>query len=606
MDKTSNKYRFVGICLVLALATAAVYWQVNSNSFVNYDDPIYVYQNPNIQAGITPETIKWAFTAGYAGNWHPLTWLSHMLDWQLFGSNPAGHHITNLIFHIVNTLLLFFVLKQMTSALWQSAFAAALFALHPLHVESVAWVAERKDVLSTLFWMLTMWAYLRYVKQPKIISYLLIVVFFGLGLMSKPMLVSLPFVLLLLDYWPFERFGQRRRILLVMEKIPLFIMVLASCIVTFIVQRKAGAMTEGENYSLLVRLANASISYLQYIIKMVWPVRLAMFYPHPGRNVSFLYAAVSAVLLSAVTILVLRFSKNRKYLVTGWFWYLGTLVPVIGIVQVGYHAFSDRYSYITLTGLFIIVGWGLPELLEKLRYRKIILWTSSLIVLATLATCSYFQQQYWKNSITLCQHALAVTDNNYQAHFCMTEMLCEQGRIEEAIQHNTEAVRIKPDFVEALNGLGNALYIAGRTEDAIRCYERALEIRPGLAQAHANIGIILVSKGKFAEAARHYKIAARVMNTPQIHSDFGYALLNLGQFHEAIIEYRKVLSARANDPDVLNKIGYALAHIGNLDEAIAYFDQAIKIDPDYTDAKNNLALVLAEKQKLQNAKDPKK
>ena len=279
-------------------------------------------------------------------NWHPLTWLSHMLDWQLFGPNAGGHHLTNLIFHIANTLLLFIVLKQMTHRLWPSAFVAALFALHPLHVESVAWVAERKDVLSTFFWMLTMWAYVRFVSHPKITRYLLVVVFFALGLMAKPMLVTLPFVLLLLDYWPLDRLSPKRRkagskyslSYLLIEKVPLFAMVLASCIVTFICQKKGGAMHAGENYSFPIRLANASISYLQYIIKMIWPARLAVFYPHPGQNVSILYAVISAALLLAVTILILRFATNRRYLVTGWFWYLGTLVPVIGLVQVGAQA----------------------------------------------------------------------------------------------------------------------------------------------------------------------------------------------------------------------------------------------------------------------------
>ena len=378
MNKTPKKYQSICIYLVLALTTTAVFYQVCTYDFVNYDDFMYVYKNPNIQAGITLKAIKWALTVGYASNWHPLTWLSHMLDWQLFGPKAGGHHLTNLIFHIANTLLLFIVLKQMTHRLWPSAFVAALFALHPLHVESVAWVAERKDVLSTFFWMLTMWAYVRFVGRPKIASYLLVVVFLALGLMSKPMLVTLPFVLLLLDYWPLSRLSQKHGkagtkcslSYLLIEKIPLFAIVLASCIVTFIVQEKGGAMPTTKNYDFFIRLANASISYLQYIIKMIWPARLAMFYPHPGQNVSILYAVISAALLLAVTILILRFAANRRYLVTGWFWYLGTLVPVIGLVQVGDQAFADRYSYVTLTGLFIIIAWGLPNCSENGRIER--------------------------------------------------------------------------------------------------------------------------------------------------------------------------------------------------------------------------------------------
>ena len=292
MDYTPRKYYVLLICLALTLATAAVFCQVCTYDFVNYDDPTYVSENPNVQAGITPKTIKWAFTAGYAANWHPLTWLSYMLDWQLFGPNAGGYHFTSLVFHVANTLLLFIVLKRMTHALWPSAFVAALFALHPLHVESVAWVAERKDVLSTFFWMLTIWAYVRFVNRPKIAYYLLVVVFLALGLMAKPMLVTLPFVLLLLDYWPLDRLspkhgksGEKYSLShLVIEKVPLFMMVLASCIVTLIAQKKGGAVVTTKYCSFLVRLANASISYLQYINKMIWPARLAMFYPHPGQK----------------------------------------------------------------------------------------------------------------------------------------------------------------------------------------------------------------------------------------------------------------------------------------------------------------------------------
>ncbi len=604
-----TKYRSFWICLALTLATTAVFWQVCTYDFVNYDDPEYVYENPNIQAGITLKAIKWAFTTSHASIWHPLAWLSHMLDWQLFGPNAGGHHLTSLILHIANTLLLFTVLKQMTHRFWPSAFVAALFALHPLHVESVAWVTERKDVLSTFFWMLTMWAYVRFVNRPKIAGYLLVVALFALGLMAKSMLVTLPFVLLLLDYWPLDRLGPKCKkagtkhslAYLLIEKIPLFAMTFAACIVTFICQKKGGAMYEGENYGLLICLANASTSYLRYITKMIWPARLAMFYPHPGQNVSILYAIISVAILLAVTILVLRFAKNHRYLVTGWFWYLGTLVPVIGLVQVGSQAMADRYTYITLTGLFIIIAWGLPELLEKWPHRKTALWASSLIVLSALAVCTYFQQRYWKNSMTLCEHALKVTNNNYTAHFCMTNMLLEQGRIEEAIWHNTEAIRIKPDYAEALNSLGVALCKAGRIDEAIAYYEKALEIDPILAPAHANFGFALVTKGEFAEAVRHYRIALETMDTPNIHSDLGTALLKLGQPREAVTEYRKALSAKPNDPDILNKLGYALAHTGELDEAISLYNKTIQIAPDVVDIRLNLGFALTESGKLEEA-----
>jgi tetratricopeptide (TPR) repeat protein len=613
MDKISTKQRSFwvrsmagAICLALTLTTAAVFYQVCTYDFVNLDDPVYVYENLNIQAGITPKAIKWAFTTGYASNWHPLTWLSHMLDWQLFGLKAGDHHLTNLIFHIANTLLLFIVLKQMTHKLWQSAFVAALFALHPLHVESVAWVAERKDVLSTFFWMLTIWAYIRFVNSPKITSYLLVLVFFALGLMSKPMLVTLPFVLLLLDYWPLDRFSLKRGEAgskyslpyLLIEKAPLFAMTLVSCIVTFIIQREGGAMVP---FTLQLRISNALVSYVEYIGKMIWPSRLAVFYPHLGKNISILHTVISVVLLLAVTILILRFAKNHRYLVTGWFWYLGTLVPVIGLVQVGEQALADRYTYIPLTGLFIIIAWGLPEFLGKWSYRKIALWTSSLIVLSVLAIFAHIKQQYWKNTLTLCEHALRVTDNNYQAHFCIAYMLFEQDRIEEAIRHGTEAVRINPNNTNVITMLGAALHRAGRIDEAIYYYKRALEIRPNLTNAHLNLAAICVNKGELDEAVRHYRTVLKTTDTIPIHNDLGYALLKLGRFEEAAEEYHKVYSATPNDPNVLNKFGYALTQAGKFDESILILNKAIQIAPDLIELRFNLGLALTESNKLTEA-----
>jgi hypothetical protein len=402
MGKTSDKYWSLCIYLTLALATLAVFWQVLGHDFVNYDDPDYVYRNPNVQSGITLSSIKWAFTTGHAANWHPLTWLSHMLDWQLFGDNPGWHHLTNLFLHIANTLLLFAVLKRMTNALWRSAFVAAAFALHPLHVESVAWVAERKDVLSTLFWMLTIAAYLRYLERPGTGRYLLTLLIFALGLMAKPMLVTLPFVLLLLDYWPLGRFqfgqivksvGQQSRKSLnafshwklsrhlLLEKVPLFALSAISSIVTFLVQRTAGAVTSVETLPLKLRIANTFVSYLTYIQKMVWPSRLAMFYPYPDKTDLIWQTVVFALLLLIISLGVIWLMRRRRYLLTGWLWYLGTLVPVIGLVQVGDQALADRYTYVPLTGLFIIIAWGVPDLIAKWRFRKHALAASAIAVL---------------------------------------------------------------------------------------------------------------------------------------------------------------------------------------------------------------------------------
>jgi len=644
MDKNSNNNRSLLICLAMTFVTAAVFYQVCTYDFVNFDDPICVYENPHIQTGITLKTIKWAFVAEYAYNWHPLTWLSHMLDWQLYGNNAGGHHITNLIFHIANTLILFMVMKRMTSVLWQSAFVAALFALHPLHVESVAWISERKDVLSTFFLLLTMWAYLRYIKSPNIARYLLTLFTFVLGLMAKPMLVTLPFILLLLDYWPLARidhFRWRTLYRLIFEKIPFIILSMVSSVITFFAQQSGGAVATLTMISIKYRVYNAFISYVQYIIKMIWPVRLAVFYPHPRQNVSVFYAIASAGFLLVITILVFRFAKNHRYLVTGWFWYLGTLLPVIGLAQVGSQAMADRYSYITLTGLFIIIAWGLPELLGKWPQRKIVLWISSLMVLSALAVCANLQLRYWKNSITIFQHALNVTKNNYMAHFCMTPMLLEQGRVEEAIRHSSEAVRIKPDYADAINALGASLYRAGKIDEAIGHYERALEIDSHVAMAHLNLASAYLMKGDFAQAVWHYEMAEKtqdmiIPDDPNILNGIGYAFANSGEFEkaislyykalkivpdsinirlnlgfalvgsgrleEAIKEYEEILFMRPDNAVAHNSLGVIFSQQGKINQAIVHFNQAVRINPQYTDAKNNLSVVLAEKQKLQNEK----
>ncbi|MCJ7778701.1 MAG: tetratricopeptide repeat protein, partial [Sedimentisphaerales bacterium] len=594
------------VCAALTLATVAVFYQVCTHDFVNCDDPGYIYNNPNIQAGITLKAIEWAFTTGYACFWHPLTWLSHMLDWQLFGSNPAGHHLTNLIFHIANTLLLFVVLKQMTGAMWQSAFVAALFALHPLHVESVAWVAERKDVLSIFFWLLTMWAYVRFANHPKITSYLMVVVLFALGLMAKPMLVTLPFVLLLLDYWPLERFNavispKRKKVskkyslaYLFIEKIPLFAMVLASCIVALIAQKKGGAIHTGENYTFLIRLANASISYLQYIIKMIWPTRLAFFYPHPGQNVSILYAAISGIFLLTITTSILRFAKERRYLVTGWLWYLGTLVPVIGFVQVGEHAMADRYSYITLTGLFIIIAWGLPDLLAKWRYKKIVLTLSALLIILAMTICTHLQLRYWRNSLTLFQRALDVTKDNYMAHFCIAKPLRKQGRLDEAIYHYSEVIRLRPDHFDAQITLAYALRDTGRLDEAIREYRKCLQMEPNDPNALNGLGVTLGQQGKLDQAVKCFTEALRIKpDSAEAHTNLGFVLTLQGSLDEAAVHLGEALRLDTNSEKAHYYLGQILAQRGKIDEAITHFEESLRLKPDWAEPMNDLAWFLA-------------
>jgi tetratricopeptide (TPR) repeat protein len=500
--------------VALALSTLAVYWQVHDYDFVNFDDPDYVSKNANIQSGITLDSIKWGFTTGHAGNWHPLTWLSHMLDWELFGADAGWHHFTSLLLHIANTLLLFAVLNRMTDALWRSAFVAALFALHPLHVESVAWVAERKDVLSTLFWMLTMAAYVRYVNRPRISSYLLVLLAFALGLMAKPMLVTLPFALLLLDYWPLDRFQNRsltkdanrrttktphvislRRIScrLVREKIPLFTLVVVSSVITFIVQRKGGAVATTQQFPLINRVANTFASYLMYIRKMFWPSRLAMFYPYPAKADLMVQAAIAIPVLLLISLAVVYLMRSRRYLLTGWLWYLGILVPVIGLVQVGAQAHADRYTYISLTGLFIIIAWGLPDLLAKWRFSKTPLAVSAIVVLLASSICTYMQQSYWRNTNTLCSHALEVTEGNYVAYYCMAGDSIQQGQVDRAIDLYRHCLQIRPNYFNALGGLAEALARKGKIEEAVMYYTKALLLKPDLVFCANNLAMILAT-----------------------------------------------------------------------------------------------------------------
>jgi tetratricopeptide (TPR) repeat protein len=589
MDNILTKYRSFWICLALMLITTAVFCQVCTYDFVNYDDPNYIYENPNVQNGITSKAIKWAFTTGYANNWHPLTWLSHMLDWQLFGPKAGSHHLTNLIFHIANTLLLFIVLKQMTHRLWPSAFVAALFALHPLHVESIAWVAERKDVLSTFFWMLTMWAYLRYVKHPGVARYLLTLLFFALGLMAKPMLVTLPFVLVLLDYWPLARvpseravgkidtsFNRRMTYHLIQEKIPFFVLSAISSVVTFLVQRSSGTVWKLVGLPLKIRIFNVFISYIEYIRKMILPVHLAVFYPHVGRDISVLHAMVSAVLLAATTILIFRFAKDHRYLVTGWLWYLGTLVPVIGLVQVGQQAMADRYSYITLTGLFIIIAWGLPDLLAGWRYKKIALTLSALLIILVMSICTHFQLRHWQNSLTLFQHALDVTEDNYIAHFHIADSLCEQNKSDEAISYYQKYLRRMPNDPEALNNLGIALSKQGKFDEAIKCFIEALRIKPGTATAHTNMGHILALRGSLDEAAVHLAEALRLdPQSAQAHYYLGQVLVQRGKIGEAITHFEKVLRLKPDGVEPMNNLAWLLA--ASKETAIRNPDKAVRL-----------------------------
>jgi tetratricopeptide (TPR) repeat protein len=556
------------VCLFLVLATGAVYWQVGNHDFVGYDDDGYVSENARVQKGLTLDNTAWAFKTTQKSNWHPLTWLSHMLDVELFGLQPGRHHMTSVLFHILNSLLLFGVFRKMTGKVWQSGFVAALFALHPLHVESVAWVSERKDVLSMFFWMLTLWSYARYVEHPRIKRYLMVMGFFALGLMAKPMLVTLPFVLLLLDYWPLKRiqlysstkdsasFDRRSTVgLFILEKTPLFVLTLGSCFITFFAQAKGGAVGSSEVHPFYVRVANAFVSYLKYIQKMFWPDDLAVLYPHPGVIPIWLLAA-AMVLLIGISFLAVRYLKQSPWLGVGWFWYLGTLIPVVGLVQVGVQALADRYTYIPLTGLFMIVAWGVPQLMKGWRHRTIVISGSCVVLFPILMVTAWNQTSYWQNSRMLFEHALNVTTDNYVIHNNLGFELAEKGRIDDAIEHYRQALRINPDFEIAYINLGKALLLKGKVDESIRYYQALLKIKPDYAGVHHNLGLVLLRNGETDNAIFHFQEALR------INDDYA---------------------------EVYNSLAAAMLSKGEIDRAINLFRQALRINPDFYEAQMNLS-----------------
>lgn len=512
-------------CLILVALSLSVFWNVQFHDFVFYDDPLYVTLNRHVQDGLTIKGCFWALTTMDASNWHPLTWLSLMLDYDLFRLNPAGYHWTNLIIHIANVILLFTVLNRMTGNIGRSAFVTALFAVHPLHVESVAWISERKDVLSTFFWLLVIWVYVRHIERPGAKTFFLLIVSFVLGLLSKPMLVTLPFVLILLDIWPLKRISvpflcngktsgvDRERWRgwqqVLIEKLPLFFLSFLSCVLTWLAQVNGKSLGSLEAFPMDIRIANVLNSYIQYILKVFWPSDLAFFYPYV-MSLSPWHVTGEALMLAGITILTIRWAEKRPYLAVGWFWYLGTLIPVIGIVQVGIQSMADRYTYIPLIGLFIMIAWGVPELLGSRRSGKLFLPVLSLLILSILSVCAWQQVQYWKNSTTLFQRALAVTSKNYLAHNNFGVILYRAGRIEEAVRHFIAALQIKPTYADVHCNLGMALVANGNYHEAIRHYREALRIKPYSADIHKDIGTLLTTKGKVKEAIDHYSTALRI------------------------------------------------------------------------------------------------
>jgi tetratricopeptide (TPR) repeat protein len=593
LKKQSDKYWFIFICAVMTLVTLAVYWQMHRYDFVNFDDYYYVCKNPHVLSGLTADGVIWAFTTDVSSHWHPLTWLSLMLDCQLFGPHPAGFHLVNLLLHIVNTLLLFTVLKKMTGALWQSAFVAALFALHPLHVESVAWISGRKDVLSALFWFLTMGAYLAYVRCPGAFRYTVTLVLFALGLMAKPMLVTLPFVFLLLDYWPLDRikhFNRQNIYRLVLEKIPFFALVAVSSAVTFLVMRSSGTVIKMGKLSLNSRIANAVLSYVKYLYKMVWPQNLAAFYPLNAGSIPFWQVMMCALLLLGISIFVIRFGRNQKYLPVGWFWFIGTLIPVIGIIQVGSQGYADRYTYIPLTGLFIIIAWGFTDLSAKWKYRQIILGASAAIILSAMAVCTFFQAGYWRNSISLFEHTLEITKDNYMAHQSLAEALHDQGKTEQAIEHCHKALQIDKNFVPANISLGALMNDQGKNDEAIQYLTTAIQLDPAgraygeAGRAYGELGRAMADKGKMSEAVALFEKAIEL--EPDWVNPINALAWNLATYNDAKIRnpVRALqLAKRASElvsyenPAILNTLAVAYAANGDFARAIEIAEKALKL-----------------------------
>ena len=616
--------------LALMGLTFCVYWSVRSCEFTNYDDTVYVTENGPVQAGVTRESIVWAFQSTTRSNWHPLTWLSHMLDCQVYGVNAGGHHLTSLILHAANTLLLFLLLKRMTGACWRSAFVAALFALHPLHVESVAWVAERKDVLSTLFFILTLGAYCRWARNrksecrnpktegnpnteirsegldptqiPALRStlYPLSLFFFALSLMSKPMFVTLPFVLLLLDFWPLGRcsvsaaprgVGNLPR--LVLEKIPFFALSAASCAVTFWAQQKGGSVATFEGLPAGQRLANALVSYVRYIGKMFWPGDLAVFYPYstswPEEQV--IGAALGLLVISVLVVLCWR---RWPYLAVGWFWYLGTLVPVIGIIQVGGQSLADRYAYVPLIGLFIMVAWGANDLLGRRPHAR---WIMAGLAVLGIGACGFLtvsQLRHWKDSESLFKRALAVTRDNYVAHLNLGVAYASQDKLTEAAAQFDEVLRISPGLASGHYNRGGIYARQGQFAEAFAEFDEAYKLKPDYEQVYLSRGNVLALQKKYAEAKEQFAEALRINPSyAEAENNLGNTLVLLGHLPEALPHFEKAMKINPNLFEAHYFVAGDLARRKRFDEAILQFRAALRIKKDDASALNDLAWILA-------------
>ena len=583
-----GRYRTILFAVLLGLITIAVFWPSGLFDFLSLDDKVYVTANPRVQKGVTAAGLRWAFTNFDSGTWHPLTWISHMLDYELYGLWAGGHHLTNVLIHMAGTVLLFLVLNAMTGFLWGSGLVAALFALHPLHVESVAWVAERKDVLSGFFWVATMGAYYLYVKKPGASRYLLVLACLALGLLSKPMLVTLPIVLLFMDYWPLRRHEKPTTLFddsvrtypffrhtcsrLIVEKIPLFVLSLAAGVLALIGQQRIGAIQTMEVFPFRERFTNAIVSYVWYIWKTILPLDLAVYYPHAGMPPFWKWVGALVILL-AVTVLALRWARTCPYLLVGWLWYMVTLLPVIGFVQIGAQAMADRYTYIPLIGLFIMVVWGAYDAAGERKYSRTALAVFFPVVIIALMLSTANQLNYWRDSRTLYGHALAVTEDNYLVHNNLGNELAGAGDMDEALAHYLEAVRIYPDYADGHYNLANAFARIGQDDQAVYHYLEAIRIKPDHDKAHNNLGITLARQGNLDKAMEYFSETLRVNpDASDARYNLGSALASQGKYNDAIAHFTEILRQNPGATQARVRLGKAYWLSGDREKALKEYE----------------------------------
>ncbi|MFO8048511.1 MAG: tetratricopeptide repeat protein [Desulfosudaceae bacterium] len=572
----SRYYQTIAACLFLAALVTAVFYPLAGHDFLNMDDPFFV-ESHRVPEGLTPANIKRAFSMGDC-MWMPLTWLSHMTDCQLYGPDPAGHHLTSLFLHLANTILLFLILGLMTGTFYKSLLVAGLFALHPLNVEAVAYIAARKGLLASFFWLLTILAYLGYTRRPSPPRYLVIMLCFLSGLMANPILVTLPLILLLLDYWPLNRLRQDGAARLIKEKLPLLAPAIIISLVSVITQQQAGALSSLAQTPLLPRLANALVNYVAYLGHLFWPADLAIFYPW-RTNLPWWQPLAAALLLLAISRKVIDLRPDKPYAPVGWFWFLITLLPVIGIIRIGSHAMADRYAYLPAIGIFVVIVWGGAAFLEKKSFKKPLIGLAGLALLLALGTASRHQLGYWRNDLTVFEHALAVTDNNYAAHNNLARALAERGRHVEAFHHLNRALKINPDFPQAHNNLG-VLLAADDPNQALKHFTLALQYQPDFAEAHRNMADVFFENGAWTRALTHYKkalaIAPRYPGAADIHYRIGLIMAGRDKTGAAFSRFKQALSLDPGRVEAAVQLARLYKNKGRHERAIEVYQNLLK------------------------------